>query len=674
MSRAYESRDDNAARMNRACAITVIKLQPMRRRARNISRRHRVVSLGHARHRHRTLHTECIQCLCRGNGCVLGTAGKNSAERIECVATGCIQTRVVDLFVAETACEIRQNFGWRLGGLGVIGSDLHGPSPFQRRSIGFAAQKSRDHNSREASIVTLLFHHRWDLKKPAVRGPNGVVSSQHYIAAEIGAEVLRAGGNAVDAAIATSFAISVVEPWMSGLGGGGYMQIALADSNRYRTLHFGMRSPAKLDPADYPLAKGDAMSGDLFAWPSVVEDRNIIGYPSIAVPGQVAGIALAHERYATMPWSELLQPAIDLAKQGLPITWNMSLRCLGAAKELKRFPASKAVYLDDHDLPLQPAQGKDLPLSPLGNLPGTLERLADAGPEDFYKGDLAEALVEDLQEGGNKMEAADLAAYEARETDSLPIPYRNIIVHAAPDMTAGPTMARVIELAGDAAPENGAPDTATFVQWADALDKAYQERLDTMGDSAEQDGCTTHLTVADKNGNLVSLTQTLLSVFGSRVTLPRTGLLMNNGIYWFDPRPGGPNSLAPGKKALSNMCPAIVEQNGKPYFAIGASGGRRIMPAVFQVLSMIGVSGMSLDNAAHQPRIDVCGEGRCTVDPALGSEVRDAIAELMPVFDGEHTVYPHLYACPNVALADPATGDFTGFTHVMTPPSATVAA
>ena len=193
-----------------------------------------------------------------------------------------------------------------------------------------------------------------------------------------------------------------------------------------------------------------------------------------------------------------------------------------------------------------------------------------------------------------------------------------------------------------------------------------------MGDIG--DGCTSHLTVADKDGNLVSLTQTLLSVFGSRVTLPETGILMNNGIYWFDPRSGKPNSLAPDKKALSNMCPAIIEKDGQPWFAIGASGGRRIMPAVFQVLSMIGVSGMDLDVVAHAPRIDVCGEGRATVDPELSSEVRDAIAEQMPVFVGENTVYPHLYACPNIALRDPQSGEFAGFTHIMTPPSATVAA
>ena len=516
------------------------------------------------------------------------------------------------------------------------------------------------------------YHQIWDLKKPVVRGKNGVVSSQHYLASKIGAEVLRAGGNAIDAAIATSFAVSVVEPWMSGLGGGGYMQLAFAEKNDYRTIHMGMRSPRYLNPNDYPLAEGDNTSGDLFAWPSVAGDRNIIGYSAIAVPGQVAGIALAHERHGTIPWKELLQPAIQLANEGLPITWHMSLRCLGAAKELKDYPTSARIYLDEHNLPLQPIQGKPISLSPLGNLPNTLQRLAEAGWSDFYRGDLAKAVVADLRKGGSTICLEDFSSYQASETASLQIPYKGITVHAAPDMTAGPTMARVIELAGPSTPDKGPPTAKTFADWACTLEQAYRERFDTMGDIG--DGCTSHLTVADKDGNLVSLTQTLLSVFGSRVTLPETGILMNNGIYWFAPRSGKPNSLAPDKKALSNMCPAIIEKDGQPWFAIGASGGRRIMPAVFQVLSMIGVSGMDLDVVAHAPRIDVCGEGRATVDPELSSEVRDAIAEQMPVFVGENTVYPHLYACPNIALRDPQSGEFAGFTHIMTPPSATVAA
>jgi gamma-glutamyltranspeptidase/glutathione hydrolase len=197
-----------------------------------------------------------------------------------------------------------------------------------------------------------------------------------------------------------------------------------------------------------------------------------------------------------------------------------------------------------------------------------------------------------------------------------------------------------------------------------------------MGDADESrdPGCTTNFTIADKDGNMVAVTQTLLSVFGSKVVFPGSGILMNNGIMWFDPRPGGPNALGPGKRPLSNMCPAIVSRDGKPWFAIGGSGGRRIMPAVFQIISMLALRGMGLEEACHHARIDVSGEGRCTVDPELDPSVAKAIEAHMPVTMGENALYPHHYACPNVALRDPETGGFEGMAHIMTPPSGVVAA
>jgi len=191
-----------------------------------------------------------------------------------------------------------------------------------------------------------------------------------------------------------------------------------------------------------------------------------------------------------------------------------------------------------------------------------------------------------------------------------------------------------------------------------------------MGDAddSRDPSCTTNFTVVDMDGNMVCVTQTLLSAFGSKVLFPGTGILMNNGIMWFDPRPGGPNALGPGKRPLSNMCPTIVSR-GKPWFAIGASGGRRIMPAVFQIVSMLAARGMDLEEACHNPRIDVSGEGRCTVDPALDPSVAKAVEAHMPVVYGENAVFPAQYACPNVVLRDPDSGRLQGMAHVMTPPA-----
>ena len=176
----------------------------------------------------------------------------------------------------------------------------------------------------------------WDLRKPHAAGLVGVVASQNVIAAEVGAQVLRDGGNAIDAAIATSFAVSVVEPWMSGLGGGGYMLVYLANEDRVRVVDFGMIAPKSLEPSDYPLIDGDG-AGDLFQWPAVLEDRNVYGYHSIAVPTQVAGIALAHEQFATKPWADLIAPATALAEGGLPTNWFTTLRISAAAEDLRRF-------------------------------------------------------------------------------------------------------------------------------------------------------------------------------------------------------------------------------------------------------------------------------------------------------------------------------------------------
>lgn len=525
-----------------------------------------------------------------------------------------------------------------------------------------------------SSLPNTQFFQNWNIRKPVASGDAGVVSSQHRAAAEVGAEVLRAGGNAVDAAIATSFAISVVEPWMSGMGGGGYMQLGLAAESKFRCFAMGMAAPRGLRVEDYPLDDQGGTSGDLFEWPNVYENRNIVGYHSIAVPGQVAGLGLAWERYGTMPWKELLQPAIALAKQGLPVTWYMSLRTLGAAKDLSRFLASREVYLPD-GFPPMAEQGKPIAYRPLGHLADTMQRLADAGAADFYTGDVANQLVRDARAGGSALSHEDLESYEATEVTPLEAKFGPGTLHAAPGLTAGPTMLRVIDLCEGKTPGDGVPDAEIYSTWARAFAEAYDERFQTMGDvdDSKDPASTTNFTIADKDGNMVCMTQTLLSVFGSKVVFPGTGILMNNGIMWFDPRPGGPNSLAPGKKPLCNMCPVIVSRDGKPWFAIGASGGRRIMPAVYQVASMLAERGMSLDDAAHQPRIDVSGEGRCTVDPNLDAAVFQAIEKHMPVIPGEHAIFPHHFACPNVALRDPDSGEFSGVTHVMTPPSGAVA-
>jgi gamma-glutamyltranspeptidase/glutathione hydrolase len=166
---------------------------------------------------------------------------------------------------------------------------------------------------------------------------------------------------------------------------------------------------------------------------------------------------------------------------------------------------------------------------------------------------------------------------------------------------------------------------------------------------------------------MVALTQTLLSSFGSRLVLPRTGILLNNGIMWFDPRPGGANSLAPAKRPLTNMCPTIVSRGGNAWFALGASGGRRILPAVAQILSFVVDHGMSLEEAFHAPRIDVSGGAHVEYDPRLAFDVHRALAERYVLQASQHTVWPANYACPSAVMLDPSTGARTGMADVMSP-------
>lgn len=512
----------------------------------------------------------------------------------------------------------------------------------------------------------------WQVRKPLVQSRGGIVASQNRIASTAGAQILAAGGNAVDAAVATGFSLAAVEPWNSGLGGVGFMVIYLAKEDRVHVVDFGPVSPAGLNPADYPLSGGTA--GDLFTWPAVRDDRNVHGPLSIAIPGHVDGLGLALEKFGTLPFADVLQPAIALADEGIAVDWYLTLKVATMAQELARYPVTRDTWLPGGFPPVT-AQGAALGRLKLGNLAATLRRLAAAGRRDFYEGDIAAGIARDLQAMGGNLSAADLRNFRARIVAPIESEYHGAQLAMAPQLTAGPTFLRALEPLRNATFNAGRPDSQAFIAYADALRNAYTERLATMG--ANSDGrdpsTTTHLNVIDRDGNMVALTQTLLSVFGSKVMLPSSGVLMNNGIMWFDPVPGSPNSLAPGKRALSNMCPMIARRDGKPWFAIGASGGRKILPAVYQISSFLIDHGMSLEDAFHQPRIDASGGDRVGIDPRLPETTRKALAARFPVTATELLVYPTNFACPSAVLRDPLSGEHQGISDVMSPWSGAVA-
>ena len=353
----------------------------------------------------------------------------------------------------------------------------------------------------------------------------------------------------------------------------------------------------------------------------------------------------------------------------MAVDWYATLKIASEAVSLARFPETARVYLPGGHVPVPGWRGP-APVIRLGALGETYARLRDAGPRDFYEGEIARMVVRDCDDAGSPLCADDLSAYAARIAGADRQPYRDAIVHAAPGLSAGPTLRHALGLLEERlAPSGGRPDADAYLAYASCLLDAWRHRLATMSDvdDSPAPGCTTHLGVADRDGNVVALTQTLLSIFGSRVVLPGTGILMNNGMMWFDPRPGRPNSIAPGKWPLSNMCPTVVERSDGLRFSAGASGGRRIMPAVFQLVSFLVDYSMSMDDAMHTPRIDASGAPLVTADRALSADVIAALAERHDVQVAQHGIYPSFYANPNLAGCEGSGGASVGAACVTSP-------
>jgi gamma-glutamyltranspeptidase/glutathione hydrolase len=498
------------------------------------------------------------------------------------------------------------------------------------------------------------------VRKPAVTSRGGIVAAQSRRAAEVGAQVLAAGGDCVDAIVATTFALNVLEPWNSGIGGGGAMVLYRAKESRYEVIDYGMCAPQSLRATDYPLS-GEGAASDLFPWQRVKDDRNIHGPGAVAVPGVVAGMEEAHRRHARLPWKDLVAPAVLLAGEGLLVDWWTTLTIAASAADLRRYPASAATFLKDGLPPSAPWGIKSETRLPLANLKATLSRLAEAGPRDFYQGDLARSVASDIKADGGSLSVEDLAAFRAHLREPLAIPYRGGKVLATPELTAGPTLAHALRLLQENLKPAGAPDAAAYAEYALALQSAYRERLKDMGDAdgkrslgAEYlaPACTTHFSVVDRHGNIAAVTQTLLSSFGSKYVTPHTGIAMNNGIMWFDPTPGTTNSLASGKRCLTNYTPVIAETQDGKRLAIGASGGRRILPSVMQLASFVMDFGMDLDAAIHQPRIDA-SEGSIVIgDARLPVDARKALAARFDYEETQVQALPQKFACPSVVMRE----------------------
>jgi gamma-glutamyltranspeptidase/glutathione hydrolase len=508
----------------------------------------------------------------------------------------------------------------------------------------------------------------WIIDRQEALGTQGMVAAKHEIAAEVGASVLEDGGNAIDAAVATAFAVGVVEPFMSGIGGGGLMLVHSAATGDTIALDFGMCAPLAARPDLYTLLPGT--SATRFGWRAVEGDANVHGPLAIAVPGTVAGLAAAAERWGTRPLAELLQPAIRLAREGFPVSWHTSLEMAQDAELLARYPSTRAIFTRN-GLPLPVFTGLQPTMLRQPDLARSLEAIARRGAETFYRGELGKTLIEGLRSLGAILTEEDLARYRVRIAAPLWGRYRACRVATAPAPSGGPTLLESLHIMDcfdlRASGHNtdrtlhilieafrqAFVDRFTYLADPDFVpvpvdaltDPSYaRERAQEIGEDARTRiepgqpsrlgieqvferslpnygaGSTTHICVVDRWGNAVTLTQTLLSAWGSRIVAPGTGILMNNGMFWFDPEPGRANSIAPGKRPLANMTPTLVFTGGQFLLALGAMGGRRIINAIAQIISNVVDHRMGIQAAISAPRVD------CSVQPtAVSSRIPEAV-------------------------------------------------
>jgi gamma-glutamyltranspeptidase/glutathione hydrolase len=378
---------------------------------------------------------------------------------------------------------------------------------------------------------------------------------------------------------------------------------------------------------------------------------------------------LAHESFGTRPWRDLVMPAAELAQEGLLVDWYAALIIASATQALADDAVAAATFLEGGHWPTISSwtalAEKRVDLSTMGR---SLRRLAERGGRELYEGELARGIARDAQKLGSRLAAQDLAGYRAAFVEPRTVSYRGGVIQAAPELTAGPTLAACLaRLSAQPLSGGAGPDGEAYVAYAQALEEAYAWRLAHMGDvdgGRAGPSCTTHFGVVDRHGNICAVTQTLLSIFGSKVMLPESGILMNNGLLWFDPEPGKANSLGPGKRCLMNVCPAIGEHRGRR-FALGASGGRRILPAVLQLVSLLVDYGMSLEDAFHHPRIDMSGGDAVIADRGLSGEAQATLARHFKVVASKRTSFPYLFACPAGVLRAGEANE--GATEIMSP-------
>ena len=503
----------------------------------------------------------------------------------------------------------------------------------------------------------------WNITKTEAVSAGGMITAEHPLAAEAGARILAAGGNAVDAAVAAAFAMGVVEPTTSGLGGVAWCVIRQPDGT-VTTIDGAGTAPLGATADMYELLPSGA-SG-MYGWPATKDNAQNVGYRSVGVPGAVGMLCHALARYGTRDREAVLADAIRLAADGFDIDWSFTLAVATYYDRLAPIEASRRLYFKANGAPLHAATGLepgDRFVQP--DLAESLRAIAAAGPDVLYRGALGSAIVRDVQAHGGLLSEEDLAAFAVREGPPLVASYRGHRLHTLAGASGGVTLVEMLRILEGLPPGDAPLGVSNLHLLAEAQRRAFADRFHHLGDPAvvgpeiyerlvsdahiaavrdtidprrafpeagaigipPSTDCTTHVNAVDREGRVVALTTTNGGAYGSGVVAAGTGIMLSNVMTWFDPRPGRPNSVAGGKRILSAIAPLVITRDERPQLCAGAPGGRRIMSAMLHVVTNTIDWELGPQAAVNSPRTH-CESPITLVDSRVAPGTREALAAM----------------------------------------------
>jgi gamma-glutamyltranspeptidase/glutathione hydrolase len=516
------------------------------------------------------------------------------------------------------------------------------------------------------------------LEYPSIHSPvvgeRGMVVSQNSIATRVGADILRQGGNAVDAAVATAFALAVTLPRAGNIGGDGFMMVYIAKTDQTVFIDYRGIAPKAAKLETFVDEKGKEL-----------DDVASTGYRAPTVPGTVAGLFLAHQKYGRLPWKQVVEPAYKLAVDGVTLSPDEAFVFSWGKQRLSESSAGKRAFYKAGGELYRPGETLKQP-----DLAWSLRQIADGGADAFYKGEIAQRFAADMKKHGGLITAEDLASYKAVIRPPLVGTYRGLTVKTSPPASAGGAtlleMLNILESFDLKA--SGAGSAKTLHLMAETMKLGYADRYRFLGDtdfvqvplrgyvskeyaasraklidpdkakSAKELGVgdpwafeshnTTYFSVADAEGNAVSNTFTLGADFGSGVMVEGAGFVLNNQMNNYahaaawraqrDGRPAPPNALQPGKRVLSTMMPTMIFKDGKPWLITGTPGGSTIIDTVLQVVVNVVDFKMNVAEATHQPRIFQDASDNLRVEPNFNPDTVAALKAMGHPLSSDETM------------------------------------